>query len=40
MNDMKRGKAAGSDEGTAEMLQAVGNKAVKSITEIANKFYN
>lgn len=40
MNDFKRGKAAGSDGVKIEMLQAVRDMAVKSITEIANKIYN
>ena len=40
MKDMKRGKAAGSDGVTIEMLRAAGDMAVKSITEIANKVYH
>lgn len=40
MNDMKKGKAAGSDGVTLEMLQTFGNIAVKSITGIANKDYS
>lgn len=39
MNDMKRGKAAGSDGVMIEMLQAAGEMTVKCITEIANKVY-
>lgn len=36
---MKRGKAAGSDSATTEMLQAVGDMAVENITDIVNKVY-
>ena len=40
IKDMKRGKVAGGDGITIEMLQAVENLAVKSITDIANNVYN
>ena len=40
MKDMKRGKAAGLDGITIEMLRAADDVTVKHITDIANKVYN
>ena len=39
MREMKRGKAAGEDGVTIEMLWAVREVAVETITKIANKIY-
>lgn len=40
MSKMKRGKAVGGDEVTAEMIEALGDFGVDLVTDINNKIYN